>query len=52
MQGGEFLPSCFDCAKFRIKDRYCSYYNAYIAEGSAKKSVPCDGFERRKRRGK
>ena len=43
------MPRCLDCANFDLKTHYCNWCNSYIRENSAKRSMPCDGFQRRKK---
>ena len=46
------MPRCVDCANFVVKTRLCLWYNAYIKEKCALKSIPCDGFQKRKKNAK
>ena len=43
------MPRCVDCANFNLEIHYCEWCNSYIKENSAKRSFPCDGFQRRKK---
>jgi hypothetical protein len=46
------MVRCVDCANFNPKTRECLWSGAFLTEQSSKKSLPCDGFQRRKNNGK
>ena len=41
------MVRCVDCANFNPKTRQCQWSGAFLTEQSSKKSMPCDGFQRK-----
>ncbi|RLI14389.1 hypothetical protein DRO41_05880 [Candidatus Bathyarchaeota archaeon] len=43
---GKEMVRCVDCANFNPRNRYCKWYNSFIAEKEIQKNIPCPGFKR------